>query len=139
MDREADRDASKVRIGAHIRTFREARHWTRPALAKRAGISISTLRRWEEGLNEVGVTGALALASAFGMDLPTLLGQHAEEPPRQEKLRASDVQALVAFAAAIGTAAEQLSLVASPGLRYAVAQVRESLAAEGGGQAGSGE
>lgn len=135
MDREADRDASNARFGARIRTIRESRHWTRPDLAQRSGISTSTLRRWEEGLNEVGITGALALAQAFGMDLQTLLGQYNDAPPRDEKLRASDVDALVAFAAAVGTAAAHLSLVASPGLRYAVDRASAHLRSEGGGQA----
>ena len=56
-----------MRLGGHLRTLRREARLSRAALARRAGVSVSTLRRRENGWGCPGVPAFLRLAEAMGV------------------------------------------------------------------------
>jgi DNA-binding XRE family transcriptional regulator len=59
-------------FGHHLRGLREAARLSRAELARRAGISASTLRSWEGDRGFPGVRAGLRLAEALGVTLERL-------------------------------------------------------------------
>ena len=58
----------------NMRAARRAAGYTQVAAAIASGIPISTLRRWEQGLNEPDIRGVVALAKLYGLSTDALLG-----------------------------------------------------------------
>jgi transcriptional regulator with XRE-family HTH domain len=54
-------------FGQHLRGLREGAGLSRQALARRAGIPVSTLRNWEGDRGMPGVPAALRLAEVLGV------------------------------------------------------------------------
>jgi transcriptional regulator with XRE-family HTH domain len=69
----ADRNPVLVVFGERILRERKARGWSQRELAGKAGISPDAPRKYERALNEAGVTSALAIADALGLQLDAML------------------------------------------------------------------
>ena len=54
-------------FGRHLRTLRQEAGVSRAALARRAGVSVSTLRHWENGRGFPSMAAFLRLAEALGV------------------------------------------------------------------------
>jgi len=52
-------------LGSRMRAIREELGLTRKAVAKRVGVSDSTLQRWEYGISQVSVKDFLRLAKVY--------------------------------------------------------------------------
>ncbi|MFD6093104.1 helix-turn-helix domain-containing protein [Oerskovia sp. NPDC060338] len=80
-----------VILGAQIATARRGRRWTAAELAERAGISLTTLRRAEQGAPSVAIGVVFELATLVGVPL---FGQDASGL-RAARSRAMDLLALL--------------------------------------------
>jgi len=61
-------------FGRHLRTLRQEAGVSRAALARRAGVSVSTLRHWENGRGFPSMAAFLRLAEALGVPAERLAG-----------------------------------------------------------------
>ena len=70
-------------LGAEIRAQRARRNWTRAELATRAGISESSIQRFESGQRSVTVANLVSLGEALRIDprsmVAAALAQQGEE------------------------------------------------------------
>lgn len=62
-----------VLFGERIRRERIAHGWSQRELAEKAGLKPDAPRKYERALNEPGVTSALAIADALGLQLDAML------------------------------------------------------------------
>jgi len=68
-----------MRLGGHLRTLRREARLSRAALARRAGVSVSTLRHWENDRGFPGAPAFLRLAEALGAPAE-LLAEGVDDP-----------------------------------------------------------
>ena len=59
-------------FGGHLRTLRGAARLSRAELARRTGVPVSTLRKWENGRGFPGPAVCLRLAEALGVAVERL-------------------------------------------------------------------
>ena len=80
-------------FGRHLRTLRQEAGVSRAALARRAGVSVSTLRHWENGRGFPSMAAFLRLAEALGVPAERLAegvddpAGEATEPPETMRRR----------------------------------------------------
>lgn len=62
-------------IGESIRTVREERGYSRERLARRTGLHIQTITRWEQGLSCPNALPLIEVADALNVSLDELVGR----------------------------------------------------------------
>jgi transcriptional regulator with XRE-family HTH domain len=72
-------------FAARLRQLREQAGLTQGQLAERAGLHLSTITRFEQGLRRPGLDTAGALASALGLKVDDLLVQETDAPQTPQK------------------------------------------------------
>jgi transcriptional regulator with XRE-family HTH domain len=70
-------------FGQHMRGLREAAGLSRPELARRAAVPVSTLRNWEAGRGFPGLAALLRLAGALGVPVERF-AEGVEDPAGEE-------------------------------------------------------
>lgn len=91
-----DLDDYLADIGDRIRAERQARGWTQPALATRAGLSLATVKRIEDGSGTLRVF--IQVCAGLGVDVDYLLSGRWVMPERKPHLTAGQVRVLHAVA-----------------------------------------
>ncbi|NEA56923.1 helix-turn-helix transcriptional regulator [Streptomyces sp. SID13666] len=82
-------DTTTGTVGANIAALRKTREWTQPALAHRAGVSVSLLQKIEVGDRACLPAVATQLADALGVSVQVVYGQpYAESPVADETMSA---------------------------------------------------
>lgn len=71
------------RLGARIKELREARQWTQPIAAQRAGVSLRTWQGWEAGTSMPRYQNREKVAQLFGMTVDELQGVLPQPQPGQ--------------------------------------------------------
>lgn len=97
-------------IGDRIRAERHARNWSQTTLGQRAGLSLATIKRLENG--ETTLRGFVAACAALQVDIGTLLAGEWQTPALRPSLTPIQVRVLQAVAE-VGTpelAAERLGM-----------------------------
>jgi transcriptional regulator with XRE-family HTH domain len=77
------RERWEVEMAARVADLREGAGLTQQELAERAGVSVWTLRRWEQKGNTPLVRVLVRVAKALGVSLDVLAGL--AEPPAAKK------------------------------------------------------
>jgi transcriptional regulator with XRE-family HTH domain len=76
-------------FGGHLRALREEAGLSRPELARRAGVPVSTLRNWEADRGFPNMPALLRLAKALGVRVERLTEEEedpaADEPGLEEE------------------------------------------------------
>jgi transcriptional regulator with XRE-family HTH domain len=86
--RERERDLVAA-LGERIVRLREARGWSRTALARRLGVSRGRLGHWERGGNAPPIVIQIALSRELGIPFSELVtGKAPAEPRRGREARA---------------------------------------------------
>ena len=70
--------------GGHLRTLRAEARLFRAEVARRAGVPVSTLRRWEHDRGFPGVPASLRLAEALAVPAERL-GEWVDDPAGNEE------------------------------------------------------
>jgi transcriptional regulator with XRE-family HTH domain len=70
-------------FGQHLRGLREGAGLSRPELARRAGVPVSTLRNWEGDRGFPGMAACLRMAEALGVPVERL-AEGVEDPAGEE-------------------------------------------------------
>ena len=70
-------------FGQQLRGLREAAGLSRPALARRAGVPVGTLRNWEADRGFPGLPALLRLAAALGVPVERF-AEGVEDPAAEE-------------------------------------------------------
>jgi transcriptional regulator with XRE-family HTH domain len=70
-------------FGGHMRALREEAGLSRPELARRASVSVSTLRNWESDRGFPGLPALARLAKALGVRVERF-AEGVEEPGEDE-------------------------------------------------------
>jgi transcriptional regulator with XRE-family HTH domain len=70
-------------FGGHMRALREEAGLSRPELARRAGVPVSTLRNWEADRGFPNMPALLRLAKALGVRVERL-AEGVEDPAEDE-------------------------------------------------------
>ena len=70
-------------FGQHLRGMREAAGLSRPELARKAGVPVSTLRQWEGDRGFPGLPALLRLAEALGVPVERF-AEGVEDPAGDE-------------------------------------------------------
>ncbi|HAN24382.1 MAG: XRE family transcriptional regulator [Microbacterium sp.] len=73
-------DAAIAQVGPRVRAARHARDWTLDDLARRAGLSVSTLSRLESGKRGASLELLLPVTRALGIRIDDLLPPHDRDP-----------------------------------------------------------
>ncbi len=78
-------------FGQHMRTLRKDAGLSRPELARRAGVPVSTLRNWEGDRGMPSVPALLRLAQALGVRVERFAegveDPEEDEPPEPKRSR----------------------------------------------------
>ena len=108
-----------MEISEKIRTLRKRKHMTQVELAKTAGISVMTLRRYENGDREPKITVLNEIAQALGTDLNYFydIPQYSEEE--------LDMMADIAAFSAIALEDETLAKIAKLLMELSDQQLRQ--------------
>ena len=72
-------------FGRHLRGLREAAGLSRPELARRAAVPLSTLRNWEADRGFPGLPALLRLAGALGVPVERF-AEGVEDPAGDEEI-----------------------------------------------------
>lgn len=64
----------------NLKEVRKASGYTQEQAAKRSGIALGTLRRWEQGVHEPDMESIILLADLYGVTTDTILGSRFAEP-----------------------------------------------------------
>ena len=78
---DAHPDVSALQLGERLRTLRKGLGWTLQDLAKRSGVSLSTLSKIENAQVAPTFDSLLKAARGLGISFETLLAQASSEPP----------------------------------------------------------
>jgi len=72
-------DAHREELGVRLQQAREAAGLTQVDLARRLGVSSTTVSRWERGVQGVKFRDLQAIEGALGVSTSAILGEDAEE------------------------------------------------------------
>jgi DNA-binding XRE family transcriptional regulator len=81
--RSNERPGRTMSFGQHVRTLREGAGLSRPELARRASVPVSTLRNWEADRGFPGLPVLVRLAGALGVPVERL-AEGVEDPAEEE-------------------------------------------------------
>ena len=70
----------------NLKAIREARNMSREALAEAVGVSLFTLRNWEQGQREPSIAHLVDLADALGCTVDALVRSPGPIPPTDERM-----------------------------------------------------
>ncbi len=62
-------------IGEHIRKVREEKGYSRERLARRTGLHLQTILRWEQGLSFPNLMPLIEVAQVLNVSLDELIGR----------------------------------------------------------------
>jgi transcriptional regulator with XRE-family HTH domain len=88
--RERERDLVAA-LGARIARLREAKGWSRTALARRLGVSRGRLGHWERGLNAPPIVIQIALSRVLGVPFRELVTGEASMEEREGRTLRAEV------------------------------------------------
>lgn len=85
-------------VGARVRYLRETAGQTQTALARKAGLSATTIRNIETGQQSVSLTSALRIAAALGVPATDLVD---DQKPSRPKIWVSGVHYVECWACGV--------------------------------------